>query len=334
MVVFSHSFTIFTIINHDPLLAVTHGQLQFGVLAVDFFFIISGYLITNSWVYSRGLLDYLKKRVLRIYPGLAGALLFCVFIVGPLGGADISSYFRNPQTYHFFKAILMADPAQYLPGVFTHNPWRDVNGPLWTIRYEFGCYLILALLGLFGVLKKRLFVLLLLAISIILFQVQVTFNVKIPHLAPGGFPRLLNYFLAGTTFYLYRDKIVYSPHLFIICALLLLLGSFAGMSVILPICGTYILLYLAYSPLISLNHFARWGDFSYGIYLYGWPIQQLLVYYYVNRLTSLSLFFISLVLATIIAAISWHVIEAPLLKLKSRAKPETNPVQKSSIAIG
>ena len=81
-----------------------HLQFGGGRFAVDFFFMLSGFLVANSWLHSRGFFDYLKRRTLRIYPGFFVCLggVLCVFVVGPLGGANLKSYFKTAETYTFF----------------------------------------------------------------------------------------------------------------------------------------------------------------------------------------------------------------------------------------
>ena len=159
VVIHSHSFMLTGHEYASLRQKLIHLQFGGGGYAVDFFFMLSGFLVANSWLHSRGLGDYLKRRTLRIYPGFIVCLAFCVFVAGPLGGADLKTYFANPQTWSFFAPLILG-PLGVLPGVFTDAPWRGVvNVPLWTIRFEFLCYLLLAAIGMAGLLRRRRLVL-------------------------------------------------------------------------------------------------------------------------------------------------------------------------------
>jgi peptidoglycan/LPS O-acetylase OafA/YrhL len=304
-----------------------------GRLAVNCFFAISGFLISNSWQHSRGLVDYTRKRFLRIYPGLVSALLFCVAVVGPLGGAELRTYFRDQQTYRFFAPLLL-QANQTLPGVFAGLPHaREVNGPVWTIRYEIACYVLLGLLGMVGLLRRRGAVLALFLASLAVFTAQVS-RWPVPwcfHLPYFGILdhllRLVAFFLAGVVFYFYRDSIPFSRAWLAASLAVLALTYKVIPSVTVPVFGTYVLFYLAFSPLIRLHGFARYGDFSYGLYLYAWPVQQLLIQHFGARLAMghgldrLALSVLTFGLTLPLAAASWYVVERPFLRLKSRPLP-------------
>jgi peptidoglycan/LPS O-acetylase OafA/YrhL len=305
-----------------------------GRLALNGFFVISGFLIANSWVHSRGLGDYAKKRFLRIYPGLIAALLFCALIVGPLGGADLATYFHDPQTAKFFAPLVLKQ-VHTLPGVFTNvTPPGIIDGPVWTIRFEILCYILLAGLGLLGILRRRGLVLALFLVTFALFNAQefrwlLHSGIQVPYFdGLDDLPRLATFFLAGTTLYVYRDVIPHSRAGLIVSILGLALTYKVAPSLTLPLFGTYILFYVAFSPAIQLHGFARHGDFSYGLYLYAWPVQQLLLQHLGPRFHSavtaghgagrLLLFLPTFAITLGLAFLSWRLIEKPFLRLKSR----------------
>lgn len=127
-----------------------------GGIAVPFFFVISGFLVTRSWTSGPKLGDLLQKRILRIYPGFLAASLFCAVVVGPLGATDVYAYWHEFQLVKFARwALLLVGP--YTPAVFVSLPMSTgVNGSFWTLRYEFYCYLLVAILGLLGLFRVRL----------------------------------------------------------------------------------------------------------------------------------------------------------------------------------
>ena len=163
LVIFSHSYAII----HgkgtfaEPLERWTNGVDTFGGMAVNVFFILSGFLIAMSWERSSSTYDYLKRRVFRIYPGFAVAMLFCALVICPLftltppdaGQHNLGVSWRLMKNY-IFSTITLHE--HWVPGVFLHNPLSNyLNSSVWTIRFEFGCYLLVMALGLLRVLRNR-----------------------------------------------------------------------------------------------------------------------------------------------------------------------------------
>ena len=335
-VLFYHCYPILYGLN-----APHHGPVETvagicGGMAVPFFFVISGFLVTRSWLADPRPSDFLQKRVLRIYPGFLAASLFCALVVGPLGAADSAAYWHQFQPVKFARwALVLVGP--YIPTIFVSLPMSTgVNGSFWTLRYEGYCYLLVLALGLLRLFQRRPA---LLAVFLVLYALReaqtLTGRVFFPdrelHLLGNisYWSSLLLYFLAGMLAFLYRDMIPYSRPVFLTClGILLLCGLGLGhLEVGLPVCGSYVLLCLAFWRRLGLQRFARYGDFSYGLYLYAFPIQQLLVLYGGPRLTILTLFLSAFLLALCIAVLSWYGVERPCLRLKRRSSrsPATRP---------
>ena len=216
--------------------------------------------------------------------------------------------------------------------VFTRLPYSGViDGSFWTLRYEFEMYLLVAALGSLGLFhrERRLWVGIL---FLLLFAFFVVSKMAVPALVPDreipwvGNPvkwlRLFVCFLSGVVFYLYRDRIPSSPLLFGVFMLFLLLAGQwpVWFSTALPVCGTYALFFLAFQCGIRLQGFARYGDFSYGMYLYAFPIQQMLILHFAAELSPYRLFAVAFPLTLLCAAVSWHLVERPCLSLKGSPK--------------
>ena len=330
LVIVNHSFSLLHD-NGEPLTLLTHGQKALGRVAVDFFFVISGFLIANSWQHSKTAWDYLKKRILRIYPGYIAAVLSTVFVFGLLGAHGSAAYLHSIPLKKLFLDIFRLHNIVPLP-TFAQNPVpENLNGSLWSIAIEFECYLLLMAIGWLGFLRQRKWTLALFTLGVLL---NIGFLYSVPGLhqisahipaGMGGKLRLVTCFLSGTTMYLYRDKIRLSPLLFgISLAVLILTAVTTGFTVALMIFGAYGLFYVAFSPKVKLNAWGKKADLSYGIYLYGWPIQQLTIFYLGRSLHPYLLTLIVLPLSCLCAAVSWYCVESPFLRLKnidSRKKP-------------
>ena len=337
LVIFSHSFAVLYsgLASYDPLLRWTHGQAAFGGLAVDGFFLVSGFLITKSWVRSKTARDYFEKRALRILPALAVVLLVTVLVIGPLATTlPLGAYFRNPHTWTYlgFMGTVNLHRTDRLPGVFADNPlpWR-VNGSLWTIRLEVICYLMVAALGALRVYRRPRAVLLLTALAAALLGAGSRL------LGLGEFAdsfRVLVFFLVGMTFYLYRDSVPHTRGL--------LLASLAGigaagllgvLNYVLPVLGAYCLFYAAFSPRLGLTRFAKPGDFSYGLYLYAFPVQQLLVTHFRPYWTAGTLTLAAFAAAGLCAVLSWNLVEKPFLKKKPKPQMPLDMLAPASASV-
>ncbi len=331
-VIFSHSFAVLyngSWFAEDPLNHLTNNQTAFGGTAVDGFFLISGFLITKSWERSKSVHDYATKRILRILPALIAVLLFTVFVVGPLGtNRSLASYFHNPRTFAYFgfMGTVNLHLHDQLPGVFTHNPirWR-VNGSLWTIRCEVICYILVAILGLLRVYRRPAFVLLASVAAVGMMAGGAKHLVGLGEFADSF--RVLVYFLCGMAFYLYRRSIPHSPPLLLLSLGGLIVSDLVGvLAYTLPLLGTYVLFYAAFSARLPLQNFARYGDFSYGLYLYAFPIQQLMVSYFRSAWNAGTLTLATFLIAGICAVLSWHMVEKPFLMRKPKQEKRLDAI--------
>lgn len=309
---------------------MTHGQFTLGKLCVAGFFIISGFLVTGSWQRTATPLDFLRKRALRIFPGLAAALLVCVLVVAPLGGAVFPSYLHAASTWKVLSIITMRDPVPVdsLPGVFSHLAYPDLMGTTWTLRFEFGCYLLVLVLGILQVFKNRKAGVALTG-GLLLLSLAAGHYVEAHKSALHGTvvmaPHLVVYFVAGSLAYLLRERIPHSRWLALACAAGIVLSRARFLDDVMPIAGTYLLLYCAFSKSVRLPHFGGKVDLSYGLYLYGWPVEQLLVYHFGAHLSPLLLIAIALPLSAALAWVSWMGVERPCLLLKTRIPRRAEP---------
>jgi len=290
-------------------------------IILPMFFALSGYLVAGSLLRSTSLVPFVAFRVLRIYPALSVEVLLSAFIIGPLlTAAPLAHYFHDPQFREYLLNIT-GDIHYRLPGLFAHNPYPDiVNAQLWTVPFELLCYVAIVVLALLGLRRRRV----LAPLSVVLLTAAYTvLKVYQAH----GFPApiigrvsglfLLVSFLSGVGLFLYGDRVPWSARL---CAASGLIAA-ALLSVVPN--GDYIMAPFAAYFTISLGltnprklGILRGADYSYGIFLYGFVIQQLLM----ALMPSARLWWLNILLsvpcAALFAAASWHFVEKPALKLK------------------
>lgn len=322
LVIFSHGFALAGTGRQEPLSLLTSGQTYLGEIAVDGFFAISGFLITASWLRSRTFWSYFSKRLLRIYPGFLAAGVLCLVFFGPLGAGSAGLYFHRLSVAQFLHHALLLDKLS-LPPTFSHNPLpNQVNGSLWTIKIEMECYLLVAALGLVGGFRRRIMPFLLLLGASIVSGAAALHLPGLPHLpeSVGEHLRFFVFFFAGMVFFLYRDRIVYRLPLLLGAACLLAAASgLHTLQAVLPLPLTYLLMYAAFASAGKLSRFGKKRDLSYGLYLYAWPVQQVLTLLLLARLPSgiapYALFPAALLGSLLCAWVSWHVIEKPCLSL-------------------
>ena len=333
LVIFSHSFVL-TDIGEDPLSMLTRRQANLGEVSVDSFFAISGFLITASWLRGRKVLNYLQKRVLRIYPGFLVVCLFCAFIIGPLGADSAVRYFSEFSAFGFIRHALLLDKLE-LPPSFQHNPIpNQVNGSLWTIKIEFECYFLVALLGIVGAFQRRIVPLIFLVLGSIAFGIYALQPTAFSHFPEtlSQHLRFFNYFLAGMVFFLYRDKITYRPSLLVGAVLLLIVAAQLNeLQAFMALPLVYLLMYAAFSSSRAISGFGRKRDLSYGLYLYAWPVQQMLAAHFQGAFAPYLLFLAAFPLTLICAWISWCFVEKPSLSLKP--KPQKQEARGISVVM-
>ena len=295
---------------------------------VPMFFALSGFLVAGSLERSRTLVNFLGLRALRIFPALAVEVTLSALVLGPIVTMfPISSYFKNPLFTHYFLNIL-GDIQYYLPGVFTHNARQIVNSQLWTVPFELECYLSLAALAVVGIARRRWLFL------IFLLVVQIAWSLHFGGrngVVGGAFDglsvsgrALVMCFLFGVLLYLFRDKVVWHPVIGIIS------GIITYFSLLSPLGCTIVgapIVYLTcwiglYNP--PRNKFMESGDYSYGIYLFGVPIQQAVAWAFPGMQYWWFILVVGAPITAGFAAISWHFVEKHVLKLRGKLKGVEN----------
>jgi peptidoglycan/LPS O-acetylase OafA/YrhL len=315
MVIYGHSYALS---EADGGMDVFQRLLSFvysGDIGVYTFFVISGFLVTHSYLTRRKLADFAKARVLRIFPALAVCLTLTAFVLGPLvSTAGLSHYWLSLAPFAYVaKNLTLIRMQSTLPGVFANLPLPAVNGSLWTLPAEVRLYGLLAIFGASGILfQRRWYFWFILALSVI--AALLPFDVPLFFSRTQSLPLFL-FFGLGSVMCVYRDRIPLNTWL-----MLLLLA------VALPFHGTrpfhwllgiwlaYAVLWFAYIP--NFHWFNRAGDYSYGLYIYAFPIQQTLRQYF-EHIRPLQMFVAASIFTLMFAALSWHLIEKPALRLKS-----------------
>jgi peptidoglycan/LPS O-acetylase OafA/YrhL len=319
LVIFSHSFSLLSGLRFDtePLRSFNGNKLSLGELAVDVFFIMSGFLITMSWTRSKSAWSFATKRAARILPGYVLAFIVSAFVIAPWFTS--AHYLTSPSFYpSFMKSLARFDPF-IVPGVFPHNPYSGIlNASPWTIPYELGCYAGILVLGILGLIRWRIFVLILFVFLLLLANGCLNHVIHSPVDTSGDLLRFANLFLGGAVFYLFREKIPCKDWMPASCAVAVLFTCITGalIGIVLPICLTYFVLWAALQPHLRFDRFARYGDFSYGIYLYAFPIQQGLIALFGPHLSALTLFLSATALSFAAGFLSWHLVEKWFLSVR------------------
>ncbi len=318
MVLYSHAHTLAGL--PEPLFL---GYLPLGPVAVYIFFALSGNLVYQSFAADPHLGRFLVRRALRLFPALIVVTLLAILALGPLvSSLPADAYFANPATrFHLWNVALY--PVYFLPGVFTeHHVANAVNGSLWSLPIEFLMYLSVPLsLGSRG-LARIWFALIFVVFAVLHFtwvwpstELSVFWGSDLRQVAMCGI-----FFAAGALIracdlerYLKLDLLT-GAGVLLLCGTIGHHAFFSAMWITLP------LLVLGFGS--SSNAIGRFiasrGDYSYGIYLYAFPVQQTLLWWQPGM--AFWPFLLGTIAITVaLAALSWHLIEQPALRFKPRA---------------
>lgn len=281
-----------------------------GQVALASLFVISGYFIPRSWMAQPDMKRYFWKRSLRVFPALIPALIFTYLIVGPVATTlPLADYFMT-----LFSPFALVSIGTLWDGsalsLFQSNPVTFVNASLWTIPVEFSMYILVALLGVVGLLRRKDVLLTLIAADFALWMAVY----GDPGLAKVRFTL---YFLIGAYLAVHHPDHRYNPATAAILAVALVAASPTPYVLFLALVAVpYIVLTVAHLEVPVLNRFGNRGDFSYGVYIYAYPIQQMIVLYLGTSMPLWLFSALSILLTFPLAYASWHLVEKKALALK------------------
>ena len=329
LVILSHSFPLGAL-GTDWLIRFGQGQEVLGGVAVKGFFVLSGFLITSSCLRSPSVFRYLWQRFLRVMPGFWAALLVVAF-----GFAPLIHWLQNGHSFRGFSVTVAGGSVDYVrknffldmnqydvAGLTSKLPAPNAfNGSLWTLIYEVKAYLIIGVLGVFGILKDRR--------VLVLGGVAVLYGLHVlnkaapaqivalsPRFADPQLIALILCFMLGSTWCLYQDRIQLDHRMGVLAIIVYFCSlRYSFYEISMPFAFTYAVMYLA--TYLPFRRFGTKADLSYGIYIYAFPVQQTLAQLKVNRHGLLVYAGASVLLTLPLAAASYFLVEKHFLKLKN-----------------
>jgi peptidoglycan/LPS O-acetylase OafA/YrhL len=285
------------------------------------FFAVSGFLITQSL--DRGSpRRFVVSRTLRLFPGLAVSLLLVIFVMGPLvTETSVAAYLADPATWTaLVRNLTLAFPQYTLPGVFDDNPYPSVQGSIWTLIYEVICYAGVLVLGLIKALRSQRQM----SVLITIYAAVWLFLEFAPTALPGRLEQLRQLslpFAVGIAFYIWRDRIILSVWLMgALLAVAFLARESSLWEPMLILALAYATFWLAYVPAGPIRLYNRVGDYSYGTYIYAFPLQGLAAWFLGGEHSPALNITIALPMTLFCAVLSWHLIEKPALVRQPRLR--------------
>ena len=322
----SHSFPLSRAGLADPLAA--RLGMTGGSIAVDIFFITSGFLVSSSLLARTGLLRFFLARALRVLPALWVMLLLTVFVLGLSFTTEPTNQYLSAsatQVYLLKCSTLLRGVSYHLPGVFAGNPLPlAVNGSLWSLPVEVRMYILLGLLWLpLALLKnsrRTAFALVTVVLAALAGYLVISTHLHVARESPAL--RLIFMFFTGAAYFCLRARVPLRRGLFLTSTTLLLLASFNAslFYVTYMLTLAYMVLYLAYVPGGAIRGFNRVGDYSYGVYIYAFPVQQSIAAM-VPGIGVPAMLGLATAATLPLAVLSWHLVENPALRLKDQLLP-------------
>lgn len=299
------------------------GWNSFGGAGVTIFFFLSGMLVWSSWERDSNWRRFFVRRSLRIFPALWVVVLGSIFLLGPLFSVfSLGTYFADPETWRYLSTALLVT-RNVLPGVFADNPLPHVvNGSLWTLPVEFICYISIAVLGSVKLIPKSV----LIGFNLVLVSLLATYGSLVtgtrfsPHfemLAVFWFGVFYGYCRARPQSDLKNQRLAL---ILVVFAFLIFLSlGPRGIERFAMLCFAAMSVHFALKYSFGAKLTDYMGDLSYGVYIFAFPVQQLVVHW--GRDASLSFpasFGLSLLGTMAFAYASWHLVEQRALRFKPK----------------
>jgi peptidoglycan/LPS O-acetylase OafA/YrhL len=316
-VVIGHAYTLTGILPATPLV-LGIAIHSFGVAV---FFAISGFLVVDSWVRTPQPIVYFSSRALRILPGLVLVVATTILIIGPVFTTlPLGQYFASSETWRYAANLFPVLPQYDLPGVFANLPYPDaVNGSLWTLRAEMFCYVVVGCLGLL----PRVLRLPLLACFGVASMAVALANIHVGGSSLSAAATTWVFFAAAGVIRLassrWRVLRIEIAAIVLLVWILLALLTPINSDVLAWFALPYVLLTVGELSIPVVRRAARFGDLSYGLYLWAFPVQQALVSLGLKAPIGVDIVVVS-VISGVFAMISWHLVEKPALRLKRRVR--------------
>lgn len=318
LVIFSHSVPISMGAERaDAISEWTDGRLSFGAIAVGVFFVTGGYLIAGSAERKNTVKAFFKARCSRIFPQLIFVTVLMTFIVGPIiSGLTMGEYYRSSGSWKYLlNSVFILQ--HNLPGVFDGNIYGNtVNGPLWTLPVEFMCYIMCFIAYKIRIMSKEVFK----------FTIPIAIIMAILSIISGNVfmitvlrPVIL--FYIGMGIYVYRSKIEINSLIGTISILLFIFCIFIKAdSVAMYIIFPYMIYYIAFGLKYKFYNFGKRGEFSYGMYLWGWPVAQTICMIFGGEMHWLLNAVLTSIVASILGIVNYYVIDYNINRLQKKRK--------------
>jgi peptidoglycan/LPS O-acetylase OafA/YrhL len=327
------SLAIFVMIAHLVILTNSSSFAEvvdifdnMAELAVDAFFIVSGFLIFMSFERSSSIKSYAIKRVQRIYPAYITVVLVTAFVLFSISNKSIDQYFSIEWIkYLLSNASFLNFLHNWLPGVFENNALQAVNGALWTIKIEVMFYISVPLISIFILRRSRFKGLIAVYLFSVIYSITCFYlaqdnDKSIYMLLQRQLPGQLAFFISGAFLYYYFEEFKENIFIYLTLALFgIFISSFFKYSFIFPISFAVVVIYFA-TILKYLGNWGKHGDFSYGIYIWHFPIIQTFITLGWFKSSPILAVIGSVFTVFIFAYISWNFVEKPFLRKKSHYK--------------
>lgn len=313
-VVTYHSFAINPAWGLTDPIKNLFGHTSTGGIAVKIFFFISGLLVTNSLITRKSTIEFLISRMLRIFPGLIFVTIISSLIFGPLiTSMKPSEYFSQIETYNYIIDNIIMNTQYFLPGVSFDNTY-GINGSLWTIRYEVAAYIVLLLVFIVGLMRNNV-ISSLTCVLVIVEPITTLKGVLFASSDDSAIFLLAPCFALGSLFAINKERIKST----LITPLILFFASISTQSITLSpllFCFSLCILSLHIASLKPMIYLRVREDISYGVYLWGFPIQQILHKYFSSGpIVGIAE---SIIISCAMGYVSWKLIEKPCIKLSKK----------------